>query len=114
MDNPDFLDKPEVEIFPGVFMTDFRNKTANPQQRQQQQTQSVMTLGNNVIPSKEELNPSQFIEVHLFEIKRLDSSLLHLKRSNEEMEEFLKQEYDVILVESIEENHIVIEKQIVI
>jgi len=85
---------PEVEILPGVFVTDFRRQSSSG--------------GSQMITKSE---PEQ-MEVMKFQIEHLERSIFHLERSNVELAEFHKEnnEDDELLV-FIKENKIVIEKQ---
>ena len=87
------MDKEEKEILPGVYITDFRNAEEN---------KTII----DVINSKENM-----IQDILFTIDELETSIKHLKRTNEELKIYNDQEPDIIYSESIVDNENLIVKQ---
>lgn len=95
----EIVNAPEVEVLPGVFVTDFRRPATNSTQSAQTITKSEPTL------------PEQ-MEVLKFQIEHLERSVFHLERSNVELAEFHKENNeDDELLEFIKENLVAIEKQ---
>lgn len=82
-------DIPEKEVMPGVYITDFREKTPEEKYR------SIMSRVND---------PDSIAEDIKATIAELENSLGHLKRSNEELRIAYETDPDEIYIESIKEN----------
>jgi hypothetical protein len=89
----------EKEIMPGVYLTDFRRKDAQPS------STTIQALAD----------PRSVLDAIELDIQELENSIKHLKRSNIEMEEYLRTDPDEDIKNAIEENVIIMlkrEKQI--
>ncbi len=90
----------EVEISPGVYMTDYRSSSSSSS------TTTTTTSANNAANSNcgTQLNIA-------FELTEIENSIKHLIRSNVELARAMEDDPDPIYSESIQENLVLIEKR---
>lgn len=82
----------EKEILPGVYLTDYRKEKKS----------SII----DIINSNENM-----MEDIIYTINELENSIKHLKRSNEELQNYYKDDPDPLYIEYIEDNKNLIIKQ---
>lgn len=87
------MDEQEKEILPGVYLTDFRKK---------EDKKNVI----EIINSKENM-----VEDVIYTINELENSIKHLKRSNEELKIYYKEDPDPLYTDCIKDNESLIKKQ---
>ena len=73
----------EKEILPGVYLTDFRKKSSS----------SSLT---------------DMTQVSILDLQELQNKMYHLRRSNQEMQEFDPEAKDDVIQESIRENEVLL------
>lgn len=92
----------EKQLAPGVFMTDFRDRSSIGQQSR------VTSFGAPVFPSMAQFDHPELADAR---VQELMNSIRHLERSNKELEEMKESDPDPLWQETIDENVGVITKQ---
>lgn len=81
----------EKEILPGVYLTDFRKKSSS--------SSSSAAASSSL---------TDMTQVSILDLQELQNKMYHLRRSNQEMQEFDPEAKDDVIQESIRENEVLL------
>lgn len=102
-------DAEEVEVAPGVYITDFRTSNTNNTNTNNTNTIPAQSFASSS-PSSISQNCGTELNV-AFEVTEIENAIKHLIRSNVELAKAMEEDNDPIYQESIQENLAIIAKK---